>query len=117
MNTNINNADLDTWKAKKDYMEMANAQAMGLGAHGVYLGGGGNNIAKAARQLMTQDDGRKVVFDGRIKVTHVSNGFIVEISRGNEFDGAVQVSVARDIKEVNELIEAAMVSFRLEDRE
>jgi hypothetical protein len=58
--------------------------------------------------------GNKKVFHGLIEVTQVANGFIVNIGRkeGYEFD----THIATTITEVNEIIAAQIVAFKLEDK-
>lgn len=56
----------------------------------------------------------RLVFDGRVRVTHVSNGYVIEITKTGTY--TAEVLIARDSKEVNDLIIAAMVSFRLEEK-
>lgn len=53
-----------------------------------------------------------MVFRGFIEVAKATNGYIVSISRGVGNVG--DVSVAKTVEEVNQIIAAAMVSFRLE---
>lgn len=99
-------------------------QAMGSGNNltglgGLMVGPGTSNpLNQVARMAGSTNDGRKVVFDAQVRVTHVSNGYVVEVTNHNsvQFESRVEVMIAKDIKEVNELLAASMVSFRLEDR-
>jgi hypothetical protein len=54
------------------------------------------------------------LFDGRVEVLKVSNGYIVNIGRreGYEYD----THIAETIQEVNDIIAAQIVAFRLEDK-
>lgn len=94
---------------------MSIGHALGISNSQVAKMQGTQGGLQAAVQGMMDNntDNTRVVFDGRVKVTHVANGFIVEINNGR----GREVSIAKDIKEVNEILAAAMVSFRLEDRE
>lgn len=55
-----------------------------------------------------------IVFSGLIEVEKVANGFIVRIGR-RQGDVAT-IYVAKDVAEVNGIITAEMVKFRLEDK-
>lgn len=77
----------------------------------------GNNMAvqNVAQQRVLPEETRKrsrVIFDGRISVEKVSNGYVVNIAtrEGYEFE----TYIATTIQEVNERIAASMVSFQLE---
>lgn len=54
----------------------------------------------------------KTIFSGRVEVTKCANGYIVNIGRkeGYEFD----TYIASTVKEVNDVIQAQLVAFRLE---
>jgi hypothetical protein len=56
----------------------------------------------------------QTVFNGRINVEKVANGYVINISvrEGYEFD----TYIASTIQEVNERIAASMVSFQLESK-
>jgi hypothetical protein len=56
----------------------------------------------------------QTVFNGRINVEKVANGYVINISvrEGYEFD----TYIASTIQEVNERIAASMVSFQLEGK-
>lgn len=56
----------------------------------------------------------QTVFNGRINVEKVANGYIINIAtrEGYEYD----TYIASTIQEVNERIAAAMVSFQLENQ-
>jgi hypothetical protein len=55
-----------------------------------------------------------IVFSGLIEVEKAANGFIVRIGR-RQGDVAT-IYVAKDVAEVNGIITAEMVKFRLEDK-
>lgn len=64
-------------------------------------------MKQKARQSMT-----KKIFEGRIEVLQAANGYIVNIGKkeGYEFE----THIAHSVKEVNEIIAAQIVAFRLE---
>lgn len=65
--------------------------------------------ARATRSSKTQ-----TVFNGRINVEKVANGYVIHIAirEGYEFE----TYIASTIQEVNERIAASMVSFQLEGK-
>lgn len=65
--------------------------------------------AEQARKSMN-----KKIFDGRIEVQQVANGFVVHIGRKEGYE--YETHIAATITEVNEIIAAQIVAFKLEDR-
>lgn len=61
-----------------------------------------------------RESGAKVVFSGMVEVVKVANGYIVKIGRreGYECDQYVASTAA----EVNAIVQAQLVAFRLEDK-
>lgn len=61
-----------------------------------------------------RESGAKTVFSGMVEVVKVSNGYIVKIGRreGYEYDQYVASTAA----EVNAIVQAQLVAFRLEDK-
>jgi hypothetical protein len=55
-----------------------------------------------------------IVFSGLIEVEKAANGFIVRIGRRQ--GEVATIYVAKDVAEVNGIITAEMVKFRLEDK-
>ena len=77
----------------------------------------GNNAAvqHVAQQRVLPEETRKrsrVIFDGRISVEKVSNGYVVNIATREGYE--YETYIATTIQEVNERIAASMVSFQLE---
>lgn len=56
----------------------------------------------------------KKLFDGRIEVLQVANGYIVNIGRKEGYE--YETHIASTITEVNEIINAQIVAFKLEDK-
>lgn len=54
------------------------------------------------------------LFDGRVEVLKVANGYIVNIGRREGYE--YETHIAETVQEVNEIIAAQIVAFRLEDR-
>ena len=55
----------------------------------------------------------KVVFSAKIEVVKAANGYLVHIGRTEGYE--YETHIARDVSEVNQIITAQMVAFRLED--
>lgn len=80
------------------------------------------NTATAAHQgLLAQQissaqrhSTNKKVFHGLIEVTQVANGFIVNFGRKEGYE--YETHIASSITEVNEIIAAQIVAFKLEDK-
>lgn len=72
-----------------------------------------NTMLGSATQQIKASSSR-TVFNGRINVEQVANGYVIQIStrEGYEFD----TYIASTIQEVNERIAASMVSFQLEHK-
>jgi hypothetical protein len=71
----------------------------------------------APGQLMERSNpyqSSKTIFSGRVEVSKVANGYIVNIGRkeGYEYD----TYIASTVQEVNEIIQAQLVAFRLEGK-
>lgn len=66
------------------------------------------------QQQATKSTRSQTVFNGRINVEKVANGYVINIAtrEGYEFD----TYIASTIQEVNERIAASMVSFQLEGK-
>lgn len=56
----------------------------------------------------------KKLFHGQIEVLQVANGYIVNIGRKEGYE--YETHIASSIVEVNEIIAAQIVAFRLEDK-
>jgi hypothetical protein len=56
----------------------------------------------------------KKIFDGRIEVQQVANGYVVNIGVKEGYEYTTHI--ASSITEVNEIIAAAMVAFQLENK-
>lgn len=56
----------------------------------------------------------KKLFHGNIEVLQVANGYIVNIGRKEGYE--YETHIAQTITEVNEIIAAQIVAFRLEDK-
>lgn len=56
----------------------------------------------------------KTVFHGRIEVLQVANGYVVNIGRREGYE--YETYIASSATEVNEIIAAQIVAFRLEER-
>lgn len=70
----------------------------------------GNKIPERSYGASTN----KTVFSGKVEVIKVANGYLVNIGRteGYEFE----THIANDIVEVNAIITAQLVAFRLEGK-
>jgi hypothetical protein len=95
---------------------------------GGLLGAQGNmaNMSNAAQNMVSnqgmlgqapqqqKSSSSKTVFNGRINVEQVANGYVINIAtrEGYTFD----TYIAYTIQEVNERIAASMVSFQLEGK-
>lgn len=55
-----------------------------------------------------------VVFSGRLEVIKVANGYIVNIGRLEGYE--TESHIASTVEEVNAIITAQLVAFRLEDK-
>lgn len=69
------------------------------------------NMAMVDRKIRT---GHKKLFSAHIEVTQVANGYLVSIGKSEGYDH--EVHIATTIAEVNDIIAAQMVAFRLEDK-
>lgn len=56
----------------------------------------------------------KKIFDGRIEVQQVANGYVIHIGVREGYEYTTHI--ASTITEVNEIIAAQMVAFKLEDK-
>lgn len=66
-------------------------------------------IAERARKV-----GAKKVFHGNVEVLQVTNGFVVNIGTREGYE--YETHIAATITEVNEIIAAQIVAFKLEDK-
>ncbi len=80
-----------------------------------------NNAAQQAsaygnilKETAIRNPKNHIIFDGRINVTKVANGYVINIAtrEGYEFE----TYIASTVQEVNERIAASMVSFQLEGK-
>lgn len=55
-----------------------------------------------------------LVFSGHIEVSKVANGFTVQISAGKDY--TTEVHIAQTVDDVNKIIAAQIVAFKLEDK-
>lgn len=67
------------------------------------------HLAERARKT-----GAKKVFHGNIEVLQVANGFVVNIGTREGYE--YETHIASTIGEVNEIIAAQIVAFKLEDK-
>jgi hypothetical protein len=65
-------------------------------------------------QISFPANGTKRVFSGHIEVLQAANGYIVNIGRSEGYGH--EVHVAMTVTEVNEIIAAQIVAFRLENK-
>ena len=93
----------------------------GNGALGQAIAGGltsGQLTAAMQNSIMRQEPKRynssKKIFDGRIEVQQVANGYVVNIGVKEGYEYTTHI--ATTIVEVNEIIAAAMVAFQLENK-
>lgn len=107
-------------------MNLMHALTGGLLGNGNLVGQGSiANVSNAAQQnaaygnLLGQAEvhrasSSRTVFNGRINVEKVANGYIINIAtqEGRAYD----TYIASTIQEVNERIAASMVSFQLENK-
>jgi len=66
------------------------------------------------RQEPKRFNSSKKIFDGRIEVQQVANGYVVNIGVKEGYEYTTHI--ASSITEVNEIIAAAMVAFQLENK-
>lgn len=94
--------------------------------HSMFGGGLANaaaNTATGAHQgLLAQQissaqrhSTNKRIFHGLIEVTQVANGYLVNIGRKEGYE--YETHIASSITEVNEIIAAQIVAFKLEDKQ
>lgn len=69
-------------------------------------------MEKAYAQIMRPST-NKTVFSAKIEVIKVANGYMVNIGRTEGYE--YESHIAKDVKEVNDIIVAQMVAFRLEE--
>jgi hypothetical protein len=89
--------------------------SLGIGASGMTTGqlaaGIQNSILLTEPKRYTAN---KKIFDGRIEVQQVANGYIINIGVKEGYEYTTHI--ASNITEVNEIIAAAMVAFQLENK-
>lgn len=69
-------------------------------------------LAQMAHQATTYRN--KKLFHGNIEVLQVANGYVVNIGRKEGYE--YETHIAASITEVNEIIAAQIVAFKLEDK-
>lgn len=76
----------------------------------------GNTITTGSQKILPPERaGRSErLFDGRVEVLKVANGYLVNIGRREGYE--YETHIASSIAEVNEIIAAQIVAFRLEDK-
>lgn len=83
--------------------------------HSMFGGGITNAVGQQGMlaQQAIRHPGNKKVFHGVVEVTQVANGYIVNIGRKEGYE--YETHIASNITEVNEIIAAQIVAFKLED--
>lgn len=71
-------------------------------------------LSQMAQQQRPYNATNKKLFHGNIEVLQVANGYIVNIGRKEGYE--YETHIASSITEVNEIIAAQIVAFRLEDK-
>lgn len=74
----------------------------------------GQIAAYASEQARRMNPSTKKIFHGNIEVSQVANGFVVNIGRKEGYE--YETHIASSITEVNEIIAAQIVAFKLEER-
>ena len=70
--------------------------------------------AYVAEQARRMNPSTKKIFHGNVEVMQVANGFVVNIGRKEGYE--YETHIASSITEVNEIIAAQIVAFKLEDK-
>jgi hypothetical protein len=90
--------------------------------HSMFGGGLANATVNTATlqpgmlaQQAVKHSTNKKVFHGMVEVTQVANGYIVNIGRKEGYE--YETHIASNITEVNEIIAAQIVAFKLEDKQ
>jgi hypothetical protein len=90
------------------------ASSLGVGASGMtasqYTQAMQNSILRTDPKRFTSS---RKIFEGRIEVQQVANGYVVNIGVKEGYEYTTHI--ASSITEVNEIIAAAMVAFQLEN--
>lgn len=92
-------------------MSTANAQ---IGTTQIPWTTSNNVIAKLESFPYTVGSNNMIVFRGMVEVEKAANGFVVRI--GQRQGDVATTYVAKDVAEVNGIITAEMVKFKLEDK-
>lgn len=92
-------------------MSTANAQ---IGTTQIPWTTSNNVIAKLEAYPYTVGSTNMIVFRGMVEVEKAANGFVVRI--GQRQGDVATTYVAKDVAEVNGIITAEMVKFKLEDK-
>lgn len=71
-------------------------------------------LAQMSAAVPPRKTASKKVFSGNIEVQHVANGYVVHIGTRDGYE--YETHIAASITEVNEIIAAQIVAFRLEDK-
>lgn len=100
---------------------MHNLMGSNIGAQGIGspLGMSPNQLTASMQNAVLRQEPRrftasKKIFDGRIEVQQVANGYVVHIGVKEGYECTTHI--ASTIVEVNEIIAAAMVAFQLENK-
>lgn len=67
------------------------------------------------KKMWSRQNGRELVFRGMVEVEQTCNGYLITISTGNDKPGMSYI--ANSLQEVNDIITAQMVCFKLEGKE
>ena len=94
---------------------LANAANIGqVGLHNSILSANTFPSAMVERKIARYNDSQ-TVFHANIEVVKVANGYLVNIGRSEGYK--LETHIATTVEEVNAIIMAQMVAFRLEDGE
>lgn len=67
------------------------------------------------KNMWAMQNGRELVFRGMVEVEKTCNGYLITIANGN--DKPAMSYIANSLQEVNDIITAQMVCFKLEGKE
>jgi len=67
------------------------------------------------KKMWSRQNGRELVFRGMVEVEQTCNGYLITVSTGNDKPGMSYI--ANTLQEVNDIITAQMVCFKLEGKE
>lgn len=74
-----------------------------------------NEFIDSHKKMWSRQNGRELVFRGMVEVEQTCNGYLITISTGNDKPGMSYI--ANSLQEVNDIITAQMVCFKLEGKE